>query len=114
VTPAEASECVAEKFTRVMNATPSPLGPLSDLGAASVLSGLIVVLGFFGIRRSNDASLARNPSNDASGIAAVSNSVRRPVAGPHVASTRRHHPKNRHRVSVFRAARSATPGRSTD
>jgi len=57
VTPAEASECVAEKFTRVMNATPSPLGPLSDLGAASVLSGLIVVLGFFGIRRSNDASL---------------------------------------------------------
>ena len=57
MTPAEASECVAEKFTRVMNATPSPLGPLSDLGAASVLSGLIVVLGFFGIRRSNDASL---------------------------------------------------------
>jgi hypothetical protein len=57
VTPTEASECVAEKFTRVMNATPSPLGPLSDLGAASVLSGLIVVVGFFGIRRSSDSSL---------------------------------------------------------
>ena len=57
MTPTEANECVAEKFTRVMNATPSPLGPLSDLGAASVLSGLIVVIGFFALRRSADVSL---------------------------------------------------------
>ena len=57
MTPSEASECVAEKFTRVMNATPSPLGPFSDLMAASVLSGALVMGGFFGIRRSTDASL---------------------------------------------------------
>jgi hypothetical protein len=57
MTPTEANECVAEEFTRVMNATPSPLGPLSDVMAASILSGLIVVGGFFGIRRSTDASL---------------------------------------------------------
>lgn len=57
MTPTEASDCVAQKFTRVMNATPSSLGPLSDLGAASVLSGLIVAVGFFATRRSADASL---------------------------------------------------------
>jgi len=57
LTPTEASECVAEKFTRVMNATPSPLGPFSDFTAASVLAGAIVAGGFFGIRRSNDPSL---------------------------------------------------------
>jgi hypothetical protein len=56
MTPTEASECVAKKFTRVMNATPSPLGPLSDLMGASILSGVLVVGGLFGIRRSNDAS----------------------------------------------------------
>jgi hypothetical protein len=57
LTPTEASESVAEKFTRVMNATPSPLGPFSDFMAASVLAGAIVMGGFFGIRRSNDPSL---------------------------------------------------------
>jgi hypothetical protein len=54
MTPTEASECVAEKFTRVMNATPSPLGPFSDLIAASVLSSVLVMGGLFGIRRSTD------------------------------------------------------------
>jgi hypothetical protein len=56
MTPNEASECVAEKFTRVMNATPSALGPYSDFMAASILSGALVAVGFFGIRRSTDAS----------------------------------------------------------
>jgi hypothetical protein len=55
MTPNEASECVAEKFTRVMNATPSPLGPWSDLMPASVVSGLIIVVGFFAVRRSSGA-----------------------------------------------------------
>jgi hypothetical protein len=55
MTPTEASECVAEKFTRVMKATPSPMGPWSDLMPASVLSGLIVVVGFFAVRRSSGA-----------------------------------------------------------
>jgi hypothetical protein len=55
MTPTEASECVAEKFTRVMNATPSPIGPFSDLMAASVVSGLIIVAGFFGVRRTSGA-----------------------------------------------------------
>ncbi len=57
MTPAEANVCIAEKFTRVMNATPSPLAPFCDLGAASVLSGLIVMTGFLVIGRSADASL---------------------------------------------------------
>jgi hypothetical protein len=39
-----------------MNATPSPLGPLCDLMAASILSGALVVGGLYGIRRSTDAS----------------------------------------------------------
>lgn len=56
MTPTEASECVAEKFTRVMNATPSPLGIFIDLFAASILSGALVVGGLFGIRQSTDAS----------------------------------------------------------
>ena len=56
MTPSEASECLAEKFTRVMNATPSPLGPFSDFMPASILSGALVMGGFFGIRRSTDAS----------------------------------------------------------
>jgi hypothetical protein len=52
--PKEASESVAEKFTRVMNATPSPLGAFCDLTAASVVSGVLIVVGFFAIRRSTD------------------------------------------------------------
>ena len=55
MTPTEASECVAEKFTRVMNATPSPLGPVSDLMLASVISGLLIVAGFFGVRGTTGA-----------------------------------------------------------
>ena len=56
MTPTEANECVAEKFTRVMNATPSKLGPFSDLMAASILAGALVAVGFFAIRRSSDAA----------------------------------------------------------
>jgi len=56
MTPTEANECIAEKFTRVMNATPSRLGPFSDLMAASILGGALVAIGFFAIRRSNDAA----------------------------------------------------------
>src|SRR5258708_28291806 len=52
----EAGESVAEKFTRVMNATTSPLGAYSDVGAASVVSGALVVIGFFAIHRSTDPS----------------------------------------------------------
>src|SRR5258708_22225862 len=52
----EAGESVAEKFTRMMNATTSPLGAYSDVGAASVVSGALVVIGFFAIRRSTDPS----------------------------------------------------------
>jgi hypothetical protein len=54
--PGEANESVAVKFTRVMNATPSPMGVLSDLMAASILSALCLVLGLYGIRRSASAS----------------------------------------------------------
>jgi hypothetical protein len=56
MTPTEANECVAEKFTRVMNATPSPRGPFSDFMAAAILAGAIVAGGFFAIRRSSDAA----------------------------------------------------------
>jgi hypothetical protein len=52
--PKEASESVAEKFTRVMNATPAAAGAWSDLTAASVLSAGLLVVGFFAIRRSTD------------------------------------------------------------
>jgi len=51
--PKEASESVAEKFTRVMNATPSPLGAWTDLGAASILSGIVLLAGLFAVRQSN-------------------------------------------------------------
>jgi len=54
--PKEASESVAEKFTRVMNATPSPLGVYGDLGAASVVSGVLIVIGLFAIRHSTSPS----------------------------------------------------------
>ena len=50
----EANESVAERFTRVMKATPSPIGAWCDLLVASVLSGALLVVGFFAIRRSND------------------------------------------------------------
>jgi hypothetical protein len=56
MTPTEANECVAEKFTRVMNATPSHVGPFSDVMAASILAGALVAGGFFAIRRSSDAA----------------------------------------------------------
>jgi hypothetical protein len=54
--PKEANESVAEKFTRVMNATPSPLGAFSDLMLASAVSALVVFVGFIAIRRSTDAT----------------------------------------------------------
>jgi hypothetical protein len=54
--PKEANESVAEKFTRVMKATPSPLGVYSDVGAASVISGALLVVGLFVIRRSTNPS----------------------------------------------------------
>ncbi len=54
--PEDASESVAEKFTRAMNATPSPIGALSDVMAASVISGAVVAVGFFVIRRSTDST----------------------------------------------------------
>jgi hypothetical protein len=54
--PTQASESIAEKFTRVMNATPSPRGPLCDLTAASVLSGFLLVASLFAIRKSTDSS----------------------------------------------------------
>jgi hypothetical protein len=53
--PKEASESVAERFTRVMKATPSPIGPWCDLMAASVISGIILAVGLFVIRRSSDS-----------------------------------------------------------
>ena len=52
--PTEASESVAERFTRVMNATPSPLGVLSDFINASFVSGAVIAVGLFVIRRSSD------------------------------------------------------------
>jgi hypothetical protein len=52
--PKLADESVAEKFTRVMNATPSAIGLWSDVAAASALSALIIVVGFFAIRRSTE------------------------------------------------------------
>ena len=54
MTPSEASESVAERFTRVMNATPSPLGPLSDFIDASLVSAVIFAIGLFVVRRSSD------------------------------------------------------------
>jgi hypothetical protein len=54
--PNEANESVAEKFTNVMNATPSSLSALCDLGIASVVSGLFLVIGLFVIRHSSEPS----------------------------------------------------------
>jgi hypothetical protein len=54
MTPSEASESVAEKFTRVMNATPSPLGPFSDFIIASLVSSVIIGVGLFVIRHSSN------------------------------------------------------------
>ena len=54
--PKEANESVAEKFTGVMNATPSSLSALCDLTIASVVSGLLLSVGLFAIRHSNDPS----------------------------------------------------------
>jgi hypothetical protein len=56
--PNEVSERIAEKFTRVMNATPSPRGAWCDLTVASVLSGVLLVVGLFAIRKSTDPRLA--------------------------------------------------------
>jgi hypothetical protein len=54
--PNEANESVAEKFTNVMNATPSPLSALCDLTVASVVSGVLLVIGLFVIRHSTEPS----------------------------------------------------------
>lgn len=54
--PNEANESVAEKFTNVMNATPSSLAAFCDLSVASVLSGILLALGLFVIRHSSDPS----------------------------------------------------------
>jgi hypothetical protein len=53
----EASESVAENFTRVMCATPSPLGVFCDFMPASVVSAVILLFGLFAIRRSTDATV---------------------------------------------------------
>lgn len=47
---AEASDRLAHKFTRVMNATPSRFGVLSDVTSASVISGAVLVLSLFFLR----------------------------------------------------------------
>ena len=52
--PKEASESVAQKFTRVMNAAPSPLGAWCDLAAASILSGVLLMAGLFAVRQSTN------------------------------------------------------------
>jgi hypothetical protein len=54
--PKEANESVAEKFTNVMNATPSSLSAFCDLAVASVLSGLLLAVGLFTIRHTSDPS----------------------------------------------------------
>lgn len=56
MSPVEANESVAEKFTNVMNATTSSLSPLCDLSVASVVSGLVLAVGLFVIRHSGNAS----------------------------------------------------------
>jgi hypothetical protein len=52
--PTEANESVAEKFTAVMNATPSGLATLCDFSLASVVSGICLAVGLFFIRHSHD------------------------------------------------------------
>lgn len=42
---ARAEESVAQRFTRVMNATPAPWGVLGDLTFASVAAGVVIVAG---------------------------------------------------------------------
>src|SRR5258706_569954 len=54
--PNEANESVAEKFTNVMNATPSSLSGWCDLTVASVVSGLLLAVGLFIIRHTSDPS----------------------------------------------------------
>jgi hypothetical protein len=54
--PNEANESVAEKFTTVMNATPSSLAALCDFSLASVVAGLALAVGLFFIRHSTDPS----------------------------------------------------------
>jgi hypothetical protein len=56
MTPEEVSESIAQKFTRVMNATPSPLAPLCDLLGASTLSGALLMAGFFVIRHTQNTA----------------------------------------------------------
>jgi hypothetical protein len=51
----EANERVAEKFTRMMNATPSRYGPLSDVASASIVSAAVVLIGLFALRHSTDS-----------------------------------------------------------
>jgi hypothetical protein len=53
---ADASERLALKFTRVMNATPSRFGVLSDVAAASAISGAVLVLSLFFLRGAADSS----------------------------------------------------------
>jgi len=51
----DASDRLAVKFTRVMNATPSRFGVLSDIGSASVISGAVLVLALFFLRGAADS-----------------------------------------------------------
>jgi hypothetical protein len=53
---ADASDRLALKFTRVMNATPSRFGVLSDVASASVISGTVLVLALFFLRGAADSS----------------------------------------------------------
>jgi hypothetical protein len=55
----EANEQVAEKFTRLMNATPSRYGLLSDVAAASILSAGVLLVGLFALRNAT-SSTGRN------------------------------------------------------
>jgi hypothetical protein len=52
--PNEANESVAQKFTHVMNATPSPLAVFTDFSVASVVAGVLLAIGLFTIRKSHD------------------------------------------------------------
>src|SRR5262249_33912290 len=52
--PNEANESVAEKFTTVMNATPSALAVLCDFSLVSVVSGILLAIGLFVIRHSHE------------------------------------------------------------
>jgi hypothetical protein len=52
--PNEANDSIAEKFTNVMNATPSPLSAFCDVAVASIAAGLVMAVGLFVIRHSGD------------------------------------------------------------